>query len=167
MSSQVADVAGGFRQASALARSWCGVGRVATDHPHGDEDPGRAEQTERDEPDGAVALLVLPFSALVAMVACRAIARRFGADERVPRAVATAVVAALAGAIAFRLWGGVWEAIRVDTGHMTTIRAASSSAWGHTHAGIDVAAGLLVFWLVAAIDAARAYKSGPPGAPPG
>ena len=105
--------------------------------------------------DAAVGTLFLPFYVLGAVLVCRRVTRRFSSDERAARTVAIglgSVATALAGAQVFRLWGGVWEAIRVGNGHMTSIRAASANAWIHHHAGLDIVAGLLIFWLVALAD---------------
>jgi len=47
-----------------------------------------------------------------------------------------------------RLWGAVWEVIRVGNGHMTSMRAASQSRWIH-HVDGQLIGGILLFWLVA------------------
>ena len=58
---------------------------------------------------------------------------------------------AVLGVQCFRLWGGVWEVIRVGNGHMTSIRAASSTGWVHQYPGADVLGAVLAFWSVALI----------------
>ena len=80
--------------------------------------------------------------------------RRFPSNERFARLVATGLASlavAVLGMQAFRLWGGVWEVIRVGNGHMTSIRAASSTGWPHQYPGADFIGGVLLFWLVALI----------------
>jgi hypothetical protein len=104
--------------------------------------------------DFAVALLFVPFYVLGATLASGWLSRRFAADERVAGLIATALVSiavALAGQQVFRLWAAVWEVIRVGNGHMTSIRAASSSAWVKQYAGVDLLAGVVLFWIVATI----------------
>jgi hypothetical protein len=102
--------------------------------------------------DIAVVLLFLPLYSLCATMACRWLRRRFSSNERYARLVATglaSMAAAVLGTQVFRLWGAVWEVIRVGNGHMTSIRAASSSRWPHQYAGADVIGGVVLFWLVA------------------
>ena len=80
--------------------------------------------------DLAVGLLFLPLYSLGATIACRWLYRRFASNERYARLVATAlasIAAAFLGIHCLRLWGAVWEVIRVGNGHMTSIRAASDS----------------------------------------
>ncbi len=104
--------------------------------------------------DVAVTLLFLPFYALAAALAARSLRRRFSTRDRAMRWATTgltSVAAALLGSQAFRLWGGVWEAIRVGNGHMAGIRAASSSHWLKQYGGADIFCGFLIFWLVALI----------------
>ena len=104
--------------------------------------------------DSAVALLFVPLYAVGAAVVCRRLFRRFTVGDGRARWVATGLVSlaiALLGAQCFRLWGGVWEVIRVGNGHMTSIRAASQTAWTKQYAGADVLAGVLLFWLVALV----------------
>lgn len=102
--------------------------------------------------DLAVVLLFLPLYSLGASVACRWIRGRFPPDEPRARFVATglaSIAAAFLGQQSFRLWGALWEAVRVGNGHMTSIRAASQSAWPHQYAGADFIGGVLLFWLIA------------------
>jgi len=104
--------------------------------------------------DVAVVLLFLPIYSLGATIACRWLGRRFSSNERAARLVATGLASlavALLGMQTFRLWGGVWEAIRVGNGHMTSIRAASSTGWPHQYPGADFVGGVLLFWFVALI----------------
>ena len=101
--------------------------------------------------DGAVSLLFLPLYVLGAVAASRRLSRRFANDERRVRLVATVVVSvavSLLGLQGLRLWGAVWEMIRVGNGHMTSIRAASQSGWVH-HVDGQLLGGSLLFWLVA------------------
>jgi hypothetical protein len=104
--------------------------------------------------DIAVALLFVPFYLLGAASVARRVNRRFSADTPVIRWFAmglASVAAALLGAQSFRLWGAIWEVIRVGNGHMTSIRAASYSRWNAEYAGADVVASVLLFWLIVAI----------------
>jgi hypothetical protein len=104
--------------------------------------------------DIAVALLFLPFYSFGATIACRWLNRRFASTERYVRSVATglaSIAAAFLGIQCFRLWGAVWEVIRVGNGHMTSIRAASETRWTEHHAGADLVAAILLFWLIALI----------------
>lgn len=102
--------------------------------------------------DGAVVLMFLPFYALAAARACRWVDRRFAPNERAARWIATGLVSlavAVLGIQCVRLWGGIWEVIRVGNGHMTSIRAASSTGWVHQYPGADFLGAVAVFWLVA------------------
>ena len=104
--------------------------------------------------DLAVVLLFLPFYSLVAVAVCRWLNRRFPPDEPLARMIATGLVSmaiAFLGVQCFRLWGAVWEVIRVGNGHMTSIRVASTTRWVHQYAGADLLGAILVFWLVALI----------------
>ena len=123
--------------------------------------------------DAAVALLFLPFYALAAARVCGWLNRRFPSDERYARWIATGLVSvgvALLGIQCFRLWGAIWEVIRVGNGHMTSIRAASSTRWVQHYAGADFLGALVVFWLVALIgyrvvtDNEQAAGAGAPAA---
>ena len=101
--------------------------------------------------DLAVALLFLPLYLLGAIAASRKLSRRFSADEPFARFVATAAVSvavSFLGLQCLRLWGAVWEVIRVGNGHMTSIREASRNGWMH-HVDGQLIGGILVFWLVA------------------
>ena len=104
--------------------------------------------------DLAVGLLFLPLYSLGATIACRWLYRRFSSNERYVGLVAmglASIAAAFLGIQCFRLWGGVWEVIRVGNGHMTSIRAASYSRWIQQYGGADFVGGILVFWLIALI----------------
>ena len=121
--------------------------------------------------DVAVGLLFLPLYSLGAALACRRLGRRFSSSERHARVVATGLLslaAAFLGTQAFRLWGGVWEVIRVGNGHMTGIRAASSSIWVHDYGWAEFVGCMLIFWMIALIcfqavkdsePASRAYNA--------
>jgi hypothetical protein len=101
--------------------------------------------------DVAVSLLFLPLYVLGAIAATRLVSRRFSSDERVVRWVATgmaSVAVSFLGLQCLRLWGGVWEVVRVGNGHMTSIRAASHNGWMH-HVDGQLIGGILLFWLVA------------------
>lgn len=104
--------------------------------------------------DLAVVLLFLPLYSLGATVSCLWLCRRFSSNERYVRLVATglaSIAAAFLGIQCFRLWGAVWEVIRVGNGHMTSIRAASYSRWSQQYGGADFIGGILLFWLIALI----------------
>ena len=101
--------------------------------------------------DVAVSLLFLPLYLLAGIAASRRLSRRFSPDERFARLAATSmasVAISFLGLQCLRLWGGVWEVIRVGNGHMTSIRAASQSGWMH-HVDGQLIGGMLLFWLVA------------------
>jgi len=101
--------------------------------------------------DVAVSLLFLPLYLLGAIAASRWLSRRFSTDERFVRLVATgmaSVAVSFLGLQCLRLWGGVWEVVRVGNGHMTSIRAASQNGWMH-HVDGQLIGGVLLFWLVA------------------
>lgn len=100
--------------------------------------------------DVAASLLFLPFYILGAIAASRWLSRRFSSDERFVRLVATGMVSiavSFLGLQSLRLWGGLWEVVRVGNGHMTSIRAASQNIWIH-HVDGQLIAGVLLFWLV-------------------
>jgi hypothetical protein len=101
--------------------------------------------------DVAVALLFLPLYVVASIAASRRLARRFSPDERFARLVATGMVSVAVSALGLqclRLWGGVWETIRVGNGHMTSIRAASQTAWLH-QVDNQLLGGVLLFGFVA------------------
>lgn len=101
--------------------------------------------------DAAVAVLFLPMYALVSLVVTRRVGQRFPRDEPLARWVAVclaSVPVSLLGLQGFRLWGAVWEVIRVGNGHMTSIRAASRSAWVH-HMDGQMFWGMLLFIAIA------------------
>ena len=104
--------------------------------------------------DLAVVVLFLPLYALGAAIACRWLRRRFSSNERYVGLAATglaSIAAAFLGLQLFRLWGAVWEVVRVGNGHMTSVRAASYSRWTQQYAGADFVGGILLFWLIALI----------------
>jgi hypothetical protein len=104
--------------------------------------------------DVAVGLLFLPLYSLGTTMACRWLCRRFSSNERYVRLVATglaSIATAFLGTQCFRIWGGVWEVIRVGNGHMTSIRAASYSGWTMQYGGAAFIGGILLFWLTALI----------------
>jgi hypothetical protein len=104
--------------------------------------------------DLAVALLFLPLYALGATIACRWLSRRFSSTERYVGLVATglaSVAVSFLGLQCLRLWGAVWEVVRVGNGHMTSIRAASYSRWSQQYVGADFIGGIFLFWLIALI----------------
>ena len=101
--------------------------------------------------DLAVSLLFLPLYLLTAIAASRRLSRRFPSDERVARWVAlgvSSVAVSFLGLQCLRLWGAVWEVVRVGNGHMTSIRAASQNTWVHQVDG-QLIGGILLFWVVA------------------
>lgn len=101
--------------------------------------------------DVAVSLLFLPFYLLGAIAASRWLSRRFSTDERFVRLVATgmaSVAVSFLGLQCLRLWGGVWEVVRVGNGHMSSIRAATHNRW-MDHVDGELIGGILLFWLVA------------------
>ena len=102
--------------------------------------------------DLAVGMLFLPFFSLGATVTCRWLSRRFSSDERSVRFAATAVASVgvtFLGVQCFRLFGAVWEVVRVGNGHMAGIRAANHNRWVQQYAGADFLIGILLFWLIA------------------
>jgi len=110
--------------------------------------------------DVAVVLLFLPLYSLSAAIVCRRIRRRFSSNERDVGLVATGLASmavAFLGLQCLRLWGAVWEMIRIGNGHMTSIRAASNSRWNQQYVGADFIGGILLFWLIALI----CYRVGP------
>src|SRR5262245_31804695 len=112
----------------------------------------RAQRNQRF--DLAVALLFLPLYALGATIACRRLRRRFSTTESDIRSVATGLTSIAAGFLGvqcFRLWGAVWEVIRVGNGHMTSIRAASDNRWTGAYGGADLVVAILLFWLIALV----------------
>lgn len=115
--------------------------------------------------DIAVALLFVPFYSLGVAVACRRLYRRFRSDDGYVRWGATGLASlavSLLGAQCFRLWGGVWEVIRVGNGHMTSIRVASQTHWIKQYPGADVIASVLLFWLIALVLSRMPSRDAPP-----
>jgi hypothetical protein len=104
--------------------------------------------------DLAVGLLFIPLYSLAATIVCRWLFRRFSSTERFVGVVATglaSVAVSLLGIQCLRLWGAVWEVVRVGNGHMTSIRAASYSRWNQQYVGADFIGGIVLFWLIALI----------------
>lgn len=102
--------------------------------------------------DLAVVLMFLPIYSLGATIACRRLYRRFPSSEGGVALIATGLVsipAAVLGLQGLRLWGALWEVVRVGNGHMTSIRAASYSRWTVQYVGADFIGGLVLFWLIA------------------
>ena len=102
--------------------------------------------------DLAVVLLFLPFYSVGATVASLWLSRRFASDGRLVRWVAAAVASvtvSFLGLQFLRLWGAVWEVVRVGNGHMATIRAASYTRWSQHHFDALFIGGILLFWLIA------------------
>lgn len=100
--------------------------------------------------DVSVSLLFLPFYIVGVIAATRWVSRRFPPDERFARWVSAGVgsiVVSFLGLQCLRLWGAVWEVIRVGNGHMTSIREASQNAWMH-HVDGQLLGGILLFWVV-------------------
>jgi hypothetical protein len=113
--------------------------------------------------DVAVSLLFLPFYLLGGIAASRWLSRRLSAHDRFVRLMATGLVSvafSVLGLQCLRLWGAVWEVIRVGNGHMTSMRAASQSAWMH-HVDGQLIGGILLFWLVA-LCCSRVASAEPP-----
>lgn len=101
--------------------------------------------------DVSVSLLFLPLYIVGVITAIRSVSRRFSADERFARWVAAglaSIVISFLGLQCLRLWGAVWEVIRVGNGHMTSIREASQNGWMH-HVDGQLVGGILLFWFVA------------------
>jgi hypothetical protein len=104
--------------------------------------------------DLAVVLLFLPFYSFGVTLTYRWLSRRFSSDERYVGLVATglaSVAVSFLGLQCFRLFGALWEAVRVGNGHMTSIREASHSRWTQQYVGADFIGGILLFWLIALI----------------
>ena len=102
--------------------------------------------------DSAVVLLFLPLYMLGATIACRWLSSRFSSDPRYVGLVATglaSVTVSLLGIQLFRLWGAVWEAVRVGNGHMTGMRAATYNRWTQHYVGADFIGGIVLFWMIA------------------
>lgn len=103
--------------------------------------------------DAAAALSFVPLFVFAAAVQCRHLHRRFSADERVVRFAATGLAAAATSFLALQLgqlWLGLWEAIRVRNGHMSSFRAATWNPWPHRYGVALFVGGILAFWLIAA-----------------
>ena len=102
--------------------------------------------------DLSVGLLFLPIYSFGAVVACRRLSRRFTDDARVVRHIATGlcgVAFSVLGVQSFRLYGAVWESIRVGNGHMTSMRAASYTRWSQDYIGADFIGAAVLFLCIA------------------
>jgi hypothetical protein len=144
---------GGLLDGGRLRRECLSRMLHAIENNHGvtSEQVHRARAQRNPRFDLAASLLFLPLYLVVAIAANRWLSRRFSADERVARLVATGMVSvavSFLGLQSLRLWLGVWEVVRVGNGHMTSIRAASQSRWMH-HVDGQLLGGMLLFWLVA------------------
>lgn len=131
------------------------VRRIETDHSVTAEQVQRARGQRNGPFDFAVALLFLPLYSVGAVTLCRRLRRRFSAHSRAVCVVATvlgSIGASAAGLQVGQLWLGAWEAIRVGNGHLSTFRAATRTQWSHQHVGVLFLAGLLVFWVIAALS---------------
>jgi hypothetical protein len=101
--------------------------------------------------DVAVSLLFLPLYLLGGTAASQWLSRRLATHDRFVRLIAAGIVSvafSFLGLQFLRLWGAVWEAIRVGNGHMPSMRAASQSRWVD-HVDGQLIGGILLFWLVA------------------
>jgi hypothetical protein len=101
--------------------------------------------------DGAVAVLFLPIYVLGSIAASRWLSRRLSTHDRLVRLIAAGIASvafSVLGLQFLRLWGAVWETIRVGNGHMTSMRAASQTRWMH-HVDGQLLVAILLFWLVA------------------
>ncbi len=102
--------------------------------------------------DLAVVLLFLPLYSFGASVAALWLSRRFSSDGRLILFVATAFVSIMVSCLglqSLRLWGSIWEVVRVGNGHMTSIRAATQTRWSQHHVDAQWIGSLLSFWLIA------------------
>jgi hypothetical protein len=102
--------------------------------------------------DLAVVLLFLPFYSIGATVASLWLSRRFASDGRLVRLVAAAlasVTVSFLGLQFLRLWGAIWEVVRVGNGHMAGIRAATYTRWAQHHIDGLFIGGIVLFWLIA------------------
>ena len=103
--------------------------------------------------DVAVTLLFVPFYALAAIGAGRWVFRRFSTEERAARLVAlttASLAVSLLGILFLRLWGAVWETIRVGNGHIGTgIRSAAAAKWAREIFDEQLIVAIVLFWLIA------------------
>ena len=101
----------------------------------------------------AVTLLFVPFYALAAIGAIRWVFRRFSTEERAARLVAlttASLAVSLLGILFLRLWGAVWETIRVGNGHIGTgIRSAAAATWAREIFDEQLVVAIVLFWLIA------------------
>ena len=125
---------------------------IENNHEVTSEQVNVARGERNREFDLLVGLLFLPLYSLSATVVCRRLSRRFSSDERyvgwVALGLASAAVSVL-GVQSFRLFGALWEAVRVGNGHMTSMRGATYTRWSQQYVGADFIGGVLVFWLIA------------------
>jgi hypothetical protein len=100
--------------------------------------------------DLAVGLLFLPLYWFGATVVCRRLSHRFSSDQRYVGLVATglaSIAVSFLGLQLGQLWLSVWEAIRVENGHLSSFRAATHNRWSQQHVGALFVGGILMFWL--------------------
>jgi hypothetical protein len=114
-------------------------------------DVARAQRDRRF--DLAVTLLFVPFYVVGAVAASWWILRRFSPEEWTARLVAlttASITVTLLGIQFLRLWGGVWETIRIGNGHIGTgIRSAAAANWAHEVFDEQLIVGIVLFWLAA------------------
>ena len=114
-----------------------------------------AEQVARRGESNAVRCVVsrlfLRLYLLGGIAASRWLSRRLAPHDRLVRLIAAGIMSvafSFLGLQFLRLWGAVWETIRVGNGHMSSMRAASQSRW-MDHVDGQLIGGVLLFWLVA------------------
>jgi hypothetical protein len=101
--------------------------------------------------DMAVMLLFVPLYSIGAVVAQRALKRRFGADRRVVRWLATVVVSIVVVVVGVELaglWSTVWELTRLGNDHIGAQRLAAFERPSERHAMALVVGSVLLFWLI-------------------
>ncbi len=163
---------GGLLDAGLFRRECLGRMLLAIEQNHhvtaAQLDVARAQRDLRF--DAAVALLFVPFYALAAIGASRWVFRRFAAEERAARLVALIVLSptvSLLGVLVLRLWGALWETIRVGNGHIGTgIRSAAAATWARQVFDEQLIAGLMLFWLIALFCHRAASDSSAPASSP-
>jgi hypothetical protein len=111
--------------------------------------------------DTAAAASFLPLFVLSAIAVCSRLSRRFSNDERSVRLVAIALTSVAAGFLGIqggRLWGAVWEAVRVGNGHMSRFRSANYTRWTGDHSSALGAVLALTFCIVAVSWRSGAFR---------
>jgi hypothetical protein len=102
--------------------------------------------------DVAVSMMFLPLYLVGGIAASRWLSRHLARHDRSVRVVAAGIMSlvfSFLGLQFMRLWGAVWEVIRVGNGHMTSMRTASQTRWMADHVEGQLIGGILLFWLVA------------------